>query len=96
LRAVGTLIGFVSSRNVPLASFKHSVTRGLSPTREKHAAVSRLTQKMESKRQLAALSLFAEGSRQGHFFGFAFFAADFLAAFFAPLFPLPMSALAAW
>jgi hypothetical protein len=34
----------------------------------------------------------AEGSRQGHFFGFAFFTADFLAL----LFPLPMSALAAW
>ena len=40
-------------------------------------------------------SLFAEGSRQGHFFGFAFFTADFLAPFFALLFPLPMSALAA-
>jgi hypothetical protein len=48
-------------------------------------------------------SLFAEGS---HFFGFAFFTADFLAPFFALLFespaapspalrPLPMSALAA-
>ena len=52
-------------------------------------------------------ALFAEGSRQGHFFGFAFFTADFLAPFFALLFespaapspalrPLPMSALAAW
>jgi hypothetical protein len=48
-------------------------------------------------------SLFAEGGRQGHFFGFAFFTADFLAPFFALLprsrtlseFPLPMSALAA-
>ncbi len=33
---------------------------------------------------------------QGHFFGFAFFTADFLAPFFALFFPLPMSALAAW
>ena len=40
--------------------------------------------------------MLAEGSRQGHFFGFAFFTADFLAPFFALLFPLPMSALAAW
>ncbi len=38
----------------------------------------------------------AEGSRQRHFVGFAFFTADFLAPFFARLFPLPMSALAAW
>ena len=38
----------------------------------------------------------AEGSRQGHFFGFAFFAADFLAPFLALLFPLSRSALAAW
>jgi predicted cobalt transporter CbtA len=45
------------------------------------------------------------GSRPGHFFGFAFFTADFLAPFFGLLFespaapsralrPLPMSALA--
>jgi len=34
-------------------------------------------------------SLFAEVSRQGHFFGFAFFTANFLAPFFALLFPLP-------
>jgi hypothetical protein len=51
-------------------------------------------------------SLFAEGSRQGQFFGFAFFTTEFLAPFFALLFespaapspalrPLPMSALAA-
>ena len=33
---------------------------------------------------LAKHGLFAEGSRQGHFFGFAFFTADFLAPFFAP------------
>jgi hypothetical protein len=33
---------------------------------------------------------------RGHFFGFAFFTAAFLAPFFALLFPLPMSALAAW
>jgi hypothetical protein len=32
------------------------------------------------------------GRGRGHFFGFAFF----LASFFALLFPLPMSALAAW
>ena len=32
---------------------------------------------------------FAEGSRQGHFFGFAFFTADFLAPFFALLFEKP-------
>ncbi len=38
----------------------------------------------------------AEGSRQDHFFGFAFFTADFLATFLALLFTLPMSALAAW
>ena len=49
--------------------------------------------------------MLAEGSRQGHFFGFAFFTADFLAPFFALLFespaapspalrPLSMSALA--
>jgi len=52
-------------------------------------------------------SLFAEGSRQDHFFGFASLLADFLAPLFALLFespavpssalrPLPMSALAAW
>ena len=40
--------------------------------------------------------MLAEGSRQGHFFGFAFFTADVLAPFFALLFPLPMSAHAAW
>ena len=51
-------------------------------------------------------SLFAEGSRQGHFFGFAFFTADFLARLFALLLespaapspalrPLSVSALAA-
>ena len=40
-------------------------------------------------------TLQAEGSRQGHFFGFAFFTADFLVLFFALLFPLPRSALAA-
>jgi hypothetical protein len=34
-------------------------------------------------------SLFAEGSRQGHFFGFAFFTADFLAPFFALLLESP-------
>jgi hypothetical protein len=34
-------------------------------------------------------------SRPGHFFGFAFFTADFLAPFFALPFPLPRSALAA-
>ncbi len=39
-------------------------------------------------------SLFAEGSREGHFVGFAFFTVDCL-AFFALLFPLPRSALAA-
>ncbi len=38
----------------------------------------------------------AEGSRQDYFFGFSCFTADFLASFFALLFPLPMSALAAW
>jgi len=32
---------------------------------------------------------------QDHFFGFAFFTVEFLAPFFALLFPLPMSALAA-
>ena len=56
--------------------------------------------------------MLAEGSRQGHFFGFAFFTADFFAPFFALLPrsrtllareefrssepPLRMSALAAW
>ena len=47
--------------------------------------------------------LAAEGSRAGHFRGFVFFTADFLAPFFALLprsrtsseFPLPKSALAA-
>jgi predicted cobalt transporter CbtA len=34
-------------------------------------------------------SLFAEVSRQGHFFGFAFFTANFLAPFFALLFESP-------
>src|SRR2546430_16457378 len=34
-------------------------------------------------------SLFAEGSRQGRFFGFAFFTADFLAPFFALLLESP-------
>ncbi len=43
-----------------------------------------------------ACSLFAEGNRQDYLFGFAFFTADFLAPFFALLFPLPRSALAAW
>ena len=49
-----------------------------------------------SSGEALSCSLFAEGSRQGHFFGFALFTADFLAPFFALLFPLPMSALAAW
>src|SRR5947207_14952229 len=40
---------------------------------------------MESKHA----SPFAEGSRQGHFFGFAFFTADFLAPFFTLLFEKP-------
>jgi len=38
---------------------------------------------------LLSCSLFAEGSRQGHFFGFAFFTADFLAPFFTLLFEKP-------
>ena len=46
-------------------------------------------------RSLAMLT-FAKGRPQGDFFGFAFFTADFLAPFFALLFPLPRSALAAW
>jgi hypothetical protein len=72
---------------------QRSMTRGLSPTRERHAAVSCFSK--TKKGEALSWSLFAEGSRQGHFFGFAFFTADFLAAFFALLFPLPMSTLAA-
>jgi hypothetical protein len=53
----------------------------------------------EQDREALSCSLFAEGSRQGHFFGFGFFTADFLAPFFALLlrsrtlseFPLPRS-----
>jgi len=73
---------------------QRSRKRGLSPTGDRHTAVSHLTQKKP------------EDSRQDHFFGFAFFTADFLASFFALLFespaapspalrPLLMSALAA-
>jgi hypothetical protein len=62
---------------------QRSVECDLSPAGERHLAVSRFS---KTKKK----------SRAGRFFGFAFFTADFLALFFALLFPLPMSALAAW
>ena len=62
-------------------------------TKSEHKVVSR-EEWIAARKSHAHFSLKAVA--QGHFFGFAFFTADFLAPFFAQLFPLPMSALAAW
>ena len=91
LRAVSTLVVFVVLEALhPIRSTQHEAWP-VSSAWKAHCGFA-INLKMERKPQLA---LFAEGSRQGHFFGFVFFTADFLAPFFALLFPLPMTALAA-
>jgi hypothetical protein len=58
-----------------------SGNRRLSPTGKRHSALSHFPQKKEVKDLDVVLLekprvILAEGSRQGHFFGFAFFTAD--------------------
>jgi hypothetical protein len=69
-RVVGTLAGFVSPKR-STRFVQCSEKRDLSPARDTHTVVSRFQKRKDS--------------RPGHFFGFAFFTANFLSPFFALL-----------
>jgi hypothetical protein len=88
--AVGTLVkfSFFAEASHSLPSTQHSAWP-VSNAGKTHRGFAFFKDQKEKLLSLA-------GSRQGHFLGFAFFTADFLAPLFALLFPLPMSALAAW
>ena len=88
-----------------LTTFQKAMLRVTDGRRDGAAFAFSRNARPRASGEALSCSLFAEGSAtaarprgvalRGHFFGFAFFTADFLAPFFALLLPLPRSALAA-